>query len=427
VERSYPKFGVLPVLRSKTALGAGRLKTCLKCEKEAPDGAAFCTFCGTKLGAEKEVTSRSSTSKKAVPTKVGHGGRKAKPFKGAEIRPRKTCVIVDGSNVIWYGEKARLKNLQLLMRKLDEEGYRYSVFVDASVKYDLGDNERQVFQRMISDGIVQEVPAKTSADEWILEYATRHPECRILSNDTFQEWASKYAMIQDQERFIRFMIVDDEVMLPKKEAGPLPEDVDAVIYFGRIYASYEDWKYHCRGDPSELERNPEPAPTLLERVKKMARTKDGFYVDAYLLNEEVRSVALIGYGEDAEWLRNFKALESFEPEFFKGEVFIEKSVSIWGEGKSRPIPGIAVILRKRERPEKGGPIEEEVDSKLMKKALKILEIAKFPELIQTARNRQRLAKVLYERVLLPVPGSDAFSDEWGRVTAFAHPRKPWIA
>lgn len=402
--------------------------TCPECGKELPDGAIFCPLCGAKLSAEKGIPSRNSGLRKVVSTKAKRGGRKAKSSKGAKIQPKaKPLVLVDGSNVIWYGEKARLKNLQLLMRKLREDGYRYSVYVDASVKYDLDDDsEERAFQRMISDGTVQEVPAKTPADEWILEYATNHPECRILSNDSFQDWGSKFPVVHDQDRFIRFMIVNGEVMLPRKEASPLPEEVDAEIYCGNIYTSYEDYHERYRGELTELksvylQHNPEPAPSLLERVKKMARTKDGFSIEVYLVNEEVKSVALIGYGRDDMGRAKMHA-ESVTG-FFKGEVFIEKSVPIWGEGKSYPIPGVAVILRKSKRPGSKPATEEMVDSELMEKALKIVEIARFPELKQSIHNKQRLAKLLHERVLLPVPDyrtghrTSNFSDELDIVTA----------
>jgi len=378
------------------------LKTCLKCGKKVPESAGFCPFCGVKLDEEKRAASRKSGLRRKINPKVGkRGGRQAKSFKGTKIQPKvKSHVLVDGSNVIWYGEKAWLKNLQLLMRKLDENGHRYSVFVDASMKYDLNESERRTLERMISDGTVHQVPAKTSADEWILEYATNHPECRILSNDAFQDWESKYPVVNDRDRFITFMIVDDEVMLPKKEAGQLPEEVDLEIYCGATYTSYGNYHKVTEG---KSQPPPEPSPTLLERVKKMARPVDGFSIEVYLINREVRSVALIGYGK---WdMRGATSeAESITQGFFKDEVFIEKTIPIWGEGKSRPIPGVAVILRKSTRPGRSKPATKEVlNDELMKKALRIVEIASFLELKQSIHNKQRLAKLIYERVLLPVP------------------------
>jgi len=346
------------------------LKTCSKCGKEAPRDAGFCPFCGAKLDEEKRAASGKSGSKRKINPKVGkRGGRQAK-----------SNVLVDGSNVIWYGGKARLKNLQLLMRKLDENGYRYSVFVDASIKYDLNESERRALERMISNGTVHQTPARTSADEWILEYATNHPECRILTNDTFQDWESKYPVVDERDRFISFMIVDGEVMLPRREAGPLPEQVDAEIYCGDTYTSLESYEEYRDGSSLKgevylecaREPPPEPAHALLERIKKMPRLGVNIdSVESLFIKQGARSVALIGYGALDIHKAKFAA-KMVTRDFLGDEVFIEKTVPIWGEGKTRPIPGVAVILKRRRVKRSGKPTTEaEVFAEDIKELCKI--------------------------------------------------------
>lgn len=297
------------------------MKTCPKCSKEVLEDAVYCQFCGVKLGEKKRGPSgKSGLRRENTPVSVKHR-KPTRSSKNAKIQPRvKFHVLVDGSNVIWYGGKTRLKNLQLLMRKLEEDGLRYTVFVDASAKYQLNDSEKQVFERMISDGTVQQVSANTPADKWILKYATNHPECRILSNDTFREWESKFPVIYDYDRFIKFMIVNDEVMLEGGETGSPSEEMGAGI-------------------------------TVVDNVAGGHVAPDYYKC---LLRDGVRRIGIIGYQNEVE-LAKRRAMSVLNDPLLRDLIYLERSVPItrrdmWG-GLQR---GIKIILRRRERPEREG-------------------------------------------------------------------------
>lgn len=138
---------------------------------------------------------------------------------------KKPKILVDGSNVIYCGKrKPRLKNLQLMIEKLMGMGYDYSVFVDPKTRWKLPEEEREEFERMISEELVQQTPPTMGADSWFLEYATNHPEYRVLSNDRFVDWRNKFPWVNNQNLFIRFMIINDEVYLREREdVVPPPE------------------------------------------------------------------------------------------------------------------------------------------------------------------------------------------------------------
>jgi RNA polymerase subunit RPABC4/transcription elongation factor Spt4 len=170
------------------------LKVCPKCGKRFPDEYGFCNKCGSELGKEKSSTN-GKTSRK---------------------------VLVDGANALFGGgSKPKVKNLQLVIEKLNEEGYQHVTFVEARMVYRVDD--RPTLEQMISRGIVRKIPARTDADLWILKYATDHPEYRVLSNDMFTDWEDKFPWVWGSNRFIRFMIINDEAYLEEVGGAPLPK------------------------------------------------------------------------------------------------------------------------------------------------------------------------------------------------------------
>jgi len=210
------------------------LKICPKCGKKFPDEYGFCTECGFKLdggkGAPVGKTDLKSIKAKRVRAKSAgtkRGGKKpAESRKKVVVQPVQPKaasfkVLVDGSNVIYYGKKPgskpTVKNLQLMIKKLEEKGYQYIVFADPKTRWALSSEEKSVFDQMISQGTVKQVPATTGADRWFLEYATNHPEYKVLSNDRFVDWKNRFPWVGDLNRFIRFMILNGEVYLGKRE------------------------------------------------------------------------------------------------------------------------------------------------------------------------------------------------------------------
>jgi hypothetical protein len=119
-------------------------------------------------------------------------------------------VLVDASNVAYAteGGEAKLANIQLVQRKLREEGFDPLVVADAALRHQIDD--KKAYEKLIDDGKVHQAPAGTDADYFILSFA-REMEARILTNDRFRDRAEEFAA--ERDRIIRFMIVDGEVVL----------------------------------------------------------------------------------------------------------------------------------------------------------------------------------------------------------------------
>ena len=119
-------------------------------------------------------------------------------------------VLVDASNVAHAteGGEARLRNIQLVQKKLREEGFEPLIVADAALRHQI--DEKGAYERLIDDGKVHQAPAGTDADFFILSFA-RELEARILTNDRFRDRAQEFA--EERDRIIRFMIVDGEVVL----------------------------------------------------------------------------------------------------------------------------------------------------------------------------------------------------------------------
>lgn len=121
--------------------------------------------------------------------------------------------IVDGSNVAHSteGGQPRLGNIRLLCDKLGEEGYQPIVVVDAALRHSI-DLEDE-YEQMVEDGKIKQAPAGTDADYFILSFA-RELEAAVVSNDRFRDRTEAFPEVKD--RLIRYMIVNDEVVLEKR-------------------------------------------------------------------------------------------------------------------------------------------------------------------------------------------------------------------
>ena len=122
-------------------------------------------------------------------------------------------VVVDGSNVAWAveGMGARLENIRVVCRKLQDEGFRPVVLVDAKLRHDI--DEPAEYESLVDKGMIRQAPAGTDADYFILSFA-REFEARVVSNDLFRDLASGFPDVL--QRVIRFMVVEGEVVLEKR-------------------------------------------------------------------------------------------------------------------------------------------------------------------------------------------------------------------
>lgn len=122
-------------------------------------------------------------------------------------------VVVDGSNVAYAveGEGPQLANILAVCAKLEEEGLRPLVLVDARLRHTI--NDQTGYERMVDAGQIRQAPAGTDADYFILSFA-RELDARVVSNDRFRDRESGFPGIS--ERLIRFMVVDGEVVLERR-------------------------------------------------------------------------------------------------------------------------------------------------------------------------------------------------------------------
>ncbi|MFL5575224.1 MAG: NYN domain-containing protein [Gemmatimonadaceae bacterium] len=121
--------------------------------------------------------------------------------------------LVDGSNVAHAGEgtRARLANILLVRDKLVEQGFEPIIVVDAALRHQVDDPAG--YERLVEAGEVKQAPAGTDADYFLLSFA-RELGASIVSNDQFRDRSRQFAEIR--RRVIRFMIVEDEVVLEKR-------------------------------------------------------------------------------------------------------------------------------------------------------------------------------------------------------------------
>jgi hypothetical protein len=122
-------------------------------------------------------------------------------------------VLVDGSNVAHSteGGPPMVANLLAIRGKLVEEGFEPIIVADAALRHQIDDPRR--YERMIDDGMVRQAPAGTDADYFILAFA-RELNASVVSNDRFRDRMKAFPDVRD--RIIRYMILQDEVVLERR-------------------------------------------------------------------------------------------------------------------------------------------------------------------------------------------------------------------
>lgn len=135
-----------------------------------------------------------------------------------DARPITGAVYIDGTNVMHWDSKRSgitLDNLLAITEELERDGVRYQVLFDASTKYKLDDDGRAAFEELLDlhPQEFHQVPARTRADEFLLALADGDPASRIMSNDTFRQYAGRYPWVNDRVRFIRGMVMGGQVFL----------------------------------------------------------------------------------------------------------------------------------------------------------------------------------------------------------------------
>jgi predicted nuclease of predicted toxin-antitoxin system len=93
-------------------------------------------------------------------------------------------------------------------RELEERGQEAVIIVDASLKYDIDDQEQ--LEKLIKSQQVRQVPAGTDADYFIIQFA-HELDALIVTNDRYKDYADQYPWVA--ERRLPYMIVKGEVVL----------------------------------------------------------------------------------------------------------------------------------------------------------------------------------------------------------------------
>ena len=133
--------------------------------------------------------------------------------KHTERQERSGKVLVDGSNVAHSseGEKARLRNIELVVQKLQGEGLEPIVVADAALRHQIDD--RPGYERLVDEGHIRQAPAGTDADYFILSFA-RELDASIVSNDRFRDRQKVFP--EAARRLIRYMVVKGEVVFERR-------------------------------------------------------------------------------------------------------------------------------------------------------------------------------------------------------------------
>ena len=128
----------------------------------------------------------------------------------------KKVVVIDGANVAYEersaGGKPKLSNLLRVRRELEERGCEAVIIVDASLKYDIDDQEQ--LETLIQSQQIRQGPAEYDADFFIIQFA-HELDALMVTNDRYRDYAERFPWIP--ERRLPYMIVKGEVVLYDEE------------------------------------------------------------------------------------------------------------------------------------------------------------------------------------------------------------------
>ncbi len=130
------------------------------------------------------------------------------------MEKKKNEILVDGSNIAFFlrnkSKNAKLSTLEILISYLEfikkTNCVKYQIITDASLKYRIDDDGK--LKEYYKRGKITECPKGVQADDFIIEYANRHPVSTIIiSNDCFREYNTSNLTI------IKFGLIFNEIIL----------------------------------------------------------------------------------------------------------------------------------------------------------------------------------------------------------------------
>lgn len=123
-------------------------------------------------------------------------------------------IVVDGSNIAWEEKKEgkpNIHNIKIVMNALMAKGYNPVVFVDASLRHIIPDDDKTTFDEWLETEYVKQAPSGVRADDIILQYADMKG-VKVVSNDSYRQYKDAYPWINDAKRHIKLNIVNKEVV-----------------------------------------------------------------------------------------------------------------------------------------------------------------------------------------------------------------------
>ena len=109
-------------------------------------------------------------------------------------------IIIDAANVAHFkkGKEATpsLDHVLKAIESLKDLGYKPYAIADASLRHEI--DKKEEFNTLLEEGKIQQVPAGTTADHFILNMAYEE-DAKILSNDIFREYNDEFKDIAVKE------------------------------------------------------------------------------------------------------------------------------------------------------------------------------------------------------------------------------------
>ena len=93
-------------------------------------------------------------------------------------------VIIDAANVAHYKKgqngKARLSNIIAAIKALEKGNHEFLIIADASLRHSI--DQKEQYEKLVEDGIIDEVPVGQIADHFILETAEQEKAKSLYIN-----------------------------------------------------------------------------------------------------------------------------------------------------------------------------------------------------------------------------------------------------
>ncbi|MDY6966219.1 MAG: hypothetical protein SVM80_09695 [Halobacteriota archaeon] len=137
---------------------------------------------------------------------------KSKVIPDEEGGEGKIDLVIDASNVAyWEDAKPKLGSVIAVIDRLDALEISYLCVVGPRLRHVIDD--RVGLENLLKRSNIIQSPAKKDADVFVLDYANKY-NSRILSNDQYNEYRSKYPILLEKGRIVEGLIFDGKISVP---------------------------------------------------------------------------------------------------------------------------------------------------------------------------------------------------------------------